>query len=93
MRIAFAAALLVAATLSISYATKASETIVAEFSGTGAGTTRPFHTSGPWEFRWSCEPAGVFAASAYDADQPEPEPGISVEDILAQTGGRAGKDA
>jgi hypothetical protein len=66
----------------------AADTVIADWSGTGLGTTRPFRAAGPWEFRWSCSPAGVFGAWLYKFGEPEQPEGTGYDDILAMTGGK-----
>jgi len=48
----------------------AEDPIIKEYSGTGAQTTRPFVTNGPWEIQWDAKDDGtgfiVFSIALYD---------------------------
>ena len=57
--------------------------IIAEFSGRGIGSTRPFSVRGPWEAQWSAS-GDYFSAILHTAD------GRMVDVIASQMGGGNG---
>jgi hypothetical protein len=81
-----AGCLCISQALAAEASTDSADVVIAEWSGSGAGSTRPFHPEGPWEFQWSSPSGGIFGAWLYDVNHTGPEASDYLS-ILAMTGG------